>query len=57
MTYKKMSLIPTPAGWVYECYYCNETLATTEADTHVCVTDEDEEYIDYYAESSLFGDA
>ena len=34
--YRKMTLIPTHAGYVYECFYCKETLATTEADTHNC---------------------
>ena len=37
MTYKKMSLIPTTAGWVYECFYCKETLATELADSHECI--------------------
>lgn len=34
--YKKMTLIPTHAGYVYECYYCKTRLATDQADNHTC---------------------
>lgn len=34
--YRKMTLIPTHAGYVYECYYCKTRLATDQADNHTC---------------------
>lgn len=37
MAYRKMTLIPTNAGLVYECFYCKTRLETNQADTHECI--------------------
>ena len=34
--YRKMTLVPTRAGYVYECCYCKTRMATDEADSHNC---------------------
>jgi hypothetical protein len=33
---KKMSLIPTKAGYMYECFYCKTTMSPVDADVHKC---------------------
>jgi hypothetical protein len=33
---KKMSLIPTRAGYMYECFVCKTVLSPEEADAHEC---------------------
>ena len=35
--YRKMTLVPTRAGYMYECFYCKSRLATDEADNHECI--------------------
>jgi hypothetical protein len=36
MAYRKMTLVPTKAGYLYECFYCKTQMATDLADTHEC---------------------
>ena len=31
-----MTLVPTRAGYLYECFYCHEQMATDLADNHEC---------------------
>ena len=35
--YRKMTLVPTHAGYVYECFYCKDRMATHRADDHECI--------------------
>lgn len=34
---KKMTLVPTKVGLMYECYYCKSGLTPEQADSHVCI--------------------
>jgi hypothetical protein len=41
MAYRKMTIVPTRAGLMYECCYCRESLTPEQADVHPdCQVDE-----------------
>lgn len=33
----KMTIVPTRAGIMYECYYCKVSVTPEQADTHECI--------------------